>query len=88
MKTIYYQCDDCTGTGVYSGMCEGKGHAVVCLGCDGSGKAAFQYTPFTKRRRARGINTVSRSRGRSLILGVGSVGERVTYREFLKGALK
>lgn len=88
MKTLSYQCDDCGGTGVYSGFCEPKGHAVVCLECSGTGQAEFTYTPFTKRKLTRGIKMVSLSRGKSIILGCGSEGYEVSYRDFLKGKLK
>lgn len=88
MKTIKSECADCSGTGVYSGMCEGKGHAVICLGCDGTGNALITYKPFSGRKKTRGIKTVSLSRGRFILTGVGSVGEKVSYKEFLAGKLK
>ena len=88
MGSIYYECGDCRGTGVYSGMCEGPGHAVVCLGCGGEGMAEFKYKVFTGRKRAKGIKTVSLSRGTFIVTGVGSKGEKVSYKDFLDGKLK
>ena len=87
-KRVYYQCDDCSGTGLYSGMCEGSGHAVVCLGCNGTGRGCFEFTPFKKRRGRRDIKTVSLSRGRSILLGCGPKDGTVTYKEFIQGKLK
>lgn len=84
---LEYECDDCRGTGLYSGFCEAKGTAVVCLGCDGSGKAVFKYSPFMGRKKRTDIKTVSRSRGSFIGTGVGAVGKSVTYDEFLRGAI-
>jgi hypothetical protein len=87
MKTLSYECDACRGTGLYSGFCEGPGHAVVCLGCNGTGRAEFQYTPFTERKLRRDIKTVSLSKGRFIFAGVGPTGDNITYKEFLEGKL-
>lgn len=83
-KTIYTRCADCDGTGLYSGFCEGAGHAVICLGCGGTGCAKLQYIPFTRRRPRRDIKTVAVSQGKSIITGTGSkAGTTMTYIEFL-----
>lgn len=87
-KSVKAQCDDCRGTGLYSGMCEAEGTAVVCLGCAGTGCAIIRYTPFKKRKLRRDIKTVSLSKGRFIMAGVGATGQSVTYKEFLKGKLK
>ncbi len=44
-------CQACDGTGLYVGMAERDGAAVVCSRCTGSGKYAyhFEYTPFEQR---------------------------------------
>lgn len=51
MKTIEMeiQCKSCDGTGVYVGMCERGGAAVVCKTCKGTGKQhfKFEYEEFT-----------------------------------------
>jgi hypothetical protein len=88
MKTIYYECEDCRGTGLYSGFCEPPKHAVVCLGCDGTGRALFEYEPFTGRKTRKDIKTVSLSKGRFIMTGVGSGSEKVSYQDFLKGSLR
>ena len=86
-KRIACLCGACDGTGVYSGMCERKGEAVVCLHCDGTGNDIICYVPFTGRKRRRGIKTVRRSRGTFIATGVGGTGKEVTYKEFLEGKL-
>jgi len=85
MESIQAVCDSCGGTGLYSGMCEKKGTAVVCISCDGTGCATIRYKPFVKRRQSRGIHTVSWSRGGFILTGVGAVGKSITYKEFAKG---
>ena len=43
------QCQSCKGTGVYVGMAERDGAAVVCQNCKGTGKYnyKFEYEDFT-----------------------------------------
>ena len=79
------QCDSCSGTGLYSGFAEPKGVAVVCAGCNGTGYQQLQVTPFTGRKKMKGIKAVMRSRGCFLATGVGPVGgTTMTYAEFEK----
>ena len=83
MRKIKAQCESCGGTGVYSGFCEAKGTAVVCLTCDGTGCHEIRYVPFTKRKNRKGIHTVSLSRGGFLATDVGEIeGTSMTYKEF------
>lgn len=82
---LRYECSDCRGTGLYSGMCEAVGEAVICVRCYGKGVAQFQYTPFTGRKGKRGIKKVSVSQGTFIGTGVGAVdGTSMTYAEFQK----
>jgi hypothetical protein len=37
-------CRECSGTGVFVGMCERDGAAVVCHNCQGTGKFHFVHT--------------------------------------------
>ena len=60
-KTIQVVCVDCGGTGLYQGMCEKKGCAVVCAGCSGEGGHAYTYEEFEKRKRSKGIKRVFKS---------------------------
>lgn len=78
-------CNSCDGTGLYSGMCEPKGTAVICHTCNGTGCEVIRYTPFKKRRLRRDIEKVRDSRGRFLMSGTGPTGDAVTYKEFLQG---
>jgi len=53
MKTIEFdeQCPSCKGTGLYSGMAERDGLAVVCSTCKGTGchHFTYKYEDFTGR---------------------------------------
>jgi hypothetical protein len=86
-KVIKAKCSDCSGTGVYCGMCEPEGVGVVCLRCGGSGCELIMYTPFTKRAIKRGVKQVRLSRGMLLADGVGPGGTMVCYQDFLKGKM-
>lgn len=57
---IEHECESCNSTGLYRGFAEGEGAAVVCKGCDGTGKAVFEmtYTKFTRRKKRRGVTRV------------------------------
>lgn len=81
------ECADCNGTGVYQGMCESPGTAVVCLSCNGTGCYEMSYIPFERRKGRRGIEKVYRSRGAFIATGVGKTGEYVTYKEFQQGKM-
>ena len=48
--TVPVECTKCHGTGLYSGMREKGGLAVVCLRCDGEGHQPMTYRPFLGRR--------------------------------------
>lgn len=83
---VTHECLDCGGSGIYSGFCEAKGTAVICLGCDGHGVQTSSFKPFKRLRRVRGISTVYNSRGRFIATGVGAVPEKsVSYSDFFKG---
>jgi len=82
METIRTECRDCGGTGLYSGMCEGRGEAVICLACQGTGCKEIRYKPYTGRKGKRGILTVRQSAGRFIGMDVGGCGEVMTYSEF------
>ena len=40
-------CSACQGTGLYAGIGEREGLAVVCKQCDGTGCKTLEYEPFT-----------------------------------------
>jgi len=58
MPTIECECPSCSGTGVYVGMGEHDGVAVVCGKCDGTGKHHIKYTEFTGRKKKEGVTRV------------------------------
>ena len=87
MSEVKAECSACGGTGLYSGMCEGKGLAVMCLQCGGTGCETIQYKPFVKRNGKLGIQYVQRSRGTFVGTGIGPTGSRITYAEFQQGKM-
>jgi len=86
-QSVKAECSSCGGYGVYSGFCEPEGVAVICLQCNGTGCETVYYKPFVKRHRKKGIKTVTRSRGRFIVTGVGPVGSTISYTEFFKGKM-
>lgn len=54
------ECSDCQGTGLYVGMAERDGLAVVCHRCKGSGMAhyIYDYQPFSGRKPKAGVTHV------------------------------
>lgn len=87
MKIVKAECESCSGTGLYRGMCEGPGMAVVCLRCNGTGCQEIRYRPFTKRKPRRDVKRVHLSRGTFIVGPVGPGEDSVTYEEFLAGKL-
>jgi hypothetical protein len=76
------QCGSCGGTGLYCGFAEPKGTAVICLVCEGKGWRPVAGTEFTGRKKRPNITKISQSRGTIIFLGVGAVGESMSYAEF------
>jgi hypothetical protein len=54
------ECNKCGGTGLYVGMGEHDGAAVVCRNCDGTGKYhyVFTYEEFVERKQSRKVKRV------------------------------
>ncbi len=84
MPDIKCECDECYGTGLYRGMCEGKGEAVVCIRCQGKGWSTIRYREFTGRRKLNGVKSIRVSRGSFIATGVGGKGDAMTYEQFEK----
>lgn len=61
-KTIQYraECDSCNATGLYVGMGERDGAAVVCHYCKGSGSrdVTIKYRDFDGRKDRKGVTRV------------------------------
>lgn len=91
------ECQSCDGTGVYTGMAENGGAAVVCRTCKGTGKYhyKFEYKEFTGLKKREDIKRVYISGyGYGLApkkINFDKVGEvdltkeGVSYEEFLEG---
>lgn len=58
MKEIKIECPSCKGTGLYVGVCERDGCAVVCTTCGGKGYTTYKYNDFTGRKVREGIKRV------------------------------
>jgi hypothetical protein len=54
------QCKSCGGTGLYVGMAERNGAAVLCINCKGTGREVnrITYTEFDKRKKRSGVTRV------------------------------
>ncbi len=87
MASVKAECKSCRGTGLYSGMAEPKGIAVVCLRCEGSGCREINYVPFERRQRRSDVEVVRLSAGTTIALGCGPAGGAVTYEQFLAGKM-
>lgn len=84
--TIKTECPSCGGTGLYRGMAEPEGVAVVCLTCNGSGCKELTYTPFTARKRRGDVREVKRSKG-EFIFACGPRGDAISYQDFMNGKM-
>ncbi|HME04481.1 MAG TPA: hypothetical protein VKG38_15785 [Solirubrobacteraceae bacterium] len=82
---IEVECESCDGTGLYRGMAEPPGVAVVCLNCDGTGCVKLTFKSFHGLKKRRDVKTVQRSRGSFIGTGVGPAGRSITYGQFLEG---
>jgi hypothetical protein len=51
--TVSAQCNLCGGSGLYVGMAERHGDAVVCGQCKGTGLYTIKYIPFNGRKEPR-----------------------------------
>ncbi len=102
MKKIEMQieCPNCGGTGLYQGMGEGNGAAVICHTCNGTAKKTFKYSynEFTGRKIRKGVHRVYLSgmgykiaTGKlNFANGIGEIDmdkEGVSYAEFLNGKM-
>ena len=76
-------CETCSGTGLYAGIAERDGFAVVCRSCDGKGwrNRVFEYDdPLATRPRRNGVVRVLYMNP-GIICGVGKAG-KLTYESY------
>ncbi len=71
-----YACQSCKATGLYVGMAERDGAAVVCHTCKGTGKAhfKFEYDEFQGRKRNPAVEQVYQINP-GIFIGKGKKGE-------------
>jgi len=84
MKTVSAKCSSCSGTGLYSGMCEGPGKAVVCLDCAGTGRELIEYEPFVARQPRKDIKTVLIGRQSKFILETSRGLKEIPYKQWFE----
>ncbi|MEK7626483.1 MAG: hypothetical protein AAB423_03995 [Patescibacteria group bacterium] len=83
-QEVQAKCTSCGGTGLYKGMAEPPGVAVICLDCEGTGARTITFIPYTGRVKCEDVQTVQRSAGKFIAFGTGPVGEKLSYQDFLK----
>lgn len=84
--TVETQCGSCNGTGLYSGMGERGGLAVVCRTCKGSAKSEVTYQPFTGRKPPRqGVTHVISSNPGVFLNAEIAASSAMTVHEWLSG---
>lgn len=80
------KCKPCNGTGLYQGMAERDGFAVVCHQCKGTGKYHFvhEYEEFTGRQERQNVRTVVETNP-GIVLGGNLKFGGMPYRNWLAG---
>jgi hypothetical protein len=99
---LVIECPACNGTGVYQGMCERGGTAVICHRCDGTGAYTyrFEYNLFQGRQINPNVDRVYESSYDYVIstgilefktesgpISINMDKEGVSYKEFLQGKM-
>jgi len=59
-RTVKAECSECSGTGLYCGMGERDGVAIVCSRCSGTGVAEITYTVPEGKKKRSGVKRVLR----------------------------
>jgi hypothetical protein len=80
------ECQSCKGTGLYVGMAEKEGLAVICHDCEGKGYIFFSYNEFTGKKKRRNItHVISQNPGFMLSPDYVSDGDKITYDDWYNG---
>ena len=82
MITVQARCDSCEGTGLYQGMMERDGEAVICVNCGGKGYRIAKLTEFSGRKRRNNVTKIRNGSG--TILDDTRNAKWITYDEFKK----
>jgi len=79
------ECQSCTGTGLYVGMAERDGFAVVCSKCKGTGKFHFvhEYEEFVRKGERHNIKRVVQTNPGIMLGGTYDFGG-MPYKEWLQ----
>lgn len=82
--SVECECAECKGTGLYVGLAERDGAAVVCYRCNGTGKAKFEYQwrEFAEKKRKLNVVQVWRT-GAGIVLAPGVCQGGVPYERWL-----
>lgn len=80
------KCKSCDGTGLYKGMAERDGFAVVCHQCEGTGKYHFihNYEEFEGRQERSNVHTVVQTNP-GIVLGGNHNFGGMPYKNWLDG---
>lgn len=80
------ECESCQGTGVYAGMAERYGTAVVCYSCRGTGKVhrKITYRDFEGRRKIDSVKWVVLANP-GFVIGYGSDFGGMAYDKWFAG---
>lgn len=78
------KCQSCGGSGVFIGMAERDGIAVVCNTCKGTGcfNYAFEYEDFVERENKRGIKHILRTNPGICVGTEGKEGKEYKFEDF------
>ena len=80
MPSLKVQCGECRATGLYVGLMERDGEAVICVRCGGKGWVHLDYKEFTGRKRRNGVTKIRAGTG--WITDNPNKAKWMTYEEF------
>lgn len=83
--TVRARCSDCGGTGIYLSPTCYNGAGMVCENCKGNGWVEISYTPFTARKRLKGVKRIFEAKKYGVFFSTDHTfedGTTVNYSEF------
>lgn len=89
IKEWTQQCKSCDGTGVYVGIGERDGAAVVCYQCEGTGQVVvrFEYSDYSGRKERADVTQVYEVNP-GIVAAPKVVPGGIAYEDWLKGGPK